>query len=96
MDENGVPAPASRGIAGRLRTTANRVISESIPLTAGDGHGNGHGNGHALPGGNGERGDEATERTAVGAAPQVPQAADQEETAPGPEPPGPPPGESGS
>src|SRR5580658_2336622 len=30
-DENGVPVPAGRGIAGKLRATANRVISESIP-----------------------------------------------------------------
>ena len=46
-DENGVPAPGTRGLAGRLRATANRVISESVPLPVGNGHsGNGHGNGH--------------------------------------------------
>jgi ubiquinol-cytochrome c reductase cytochrome b subunit len=47
-DENGVPAPGTRGLAGRLRATANRVMSESIPLPTGNGHGgNGHGgNGH--------------------------------------------------
>jgi ubiquinol-cytochrome c reductase cytochrome b subunit len=45
-DENGVPAPASRGLGGRLRAVANRVISESVPLTTGNGHANGHGNGH--------------------------------------------------
>jgi hypothetical protein len=38
-DDNGVPAPATRGLAGRLRATANRVISESVPVNGGNGHG---------------------------------------------------------
>jgi ubiquinol-cytochrome c reductase cytochrome b subunit len=47
-DANGVPAPGTRGIGGRLRATANRVVAESIPLPGGNGQaGNGHGgNGH--------------------------------------------------
>ncbi|HEY3954748.1 MAG TPA: cytochrome bc complex cytochrome b subunit [Streptosporangiaceae bacterium] len=48
-DENGIPAPATRGMAGRLRATANRVISESVQLDVGNGHANGHGNGHGAP-----------------------------------------------
>jgi ubiquinol-cytochrome c reductase cytochrome b subunit len=48
-DENGIPAPATRGMAGRLRATANRVITESVRLDVGDGHANGHGNGHGAP-----------------------------------------------
>jgi hypothetical protein len=34
---------------GRLRVALNRVLTESIPLPTGNGHGpgNGHGNGHA-------------------------------------------------
>jgi ubiquinol-cytochrome c reductase cytochrome b subunit len=48
-DENGIPAPATRGMAGRLRATANRVISESVQLDVGNGHANGHGNGHGGP-----------------------------------------------
>jgi ubiquinol-cytochrome c reductase cytochrome b subunit len=59
VDENGIPAPASRGMAGRLRGTANRVISESIPVTGGNGSGNGHGGSH------GELGD--SEHAAIGA-----------------------------
>jgi ubiquinol-cytochrome c reductase cytochrome b subunit len=54
-DENGVPAPATRGLTGRLRATANRVISEKVPLNDGNGHGP-----------DGERGDQA-ERTAIAA-----------------------------
>jgi ubiquinol-cytochrome c reductase cytochrome b subunit len=44
-DENGVPAPESRGALGRARTIANRAFAETVVLEA-DGHGNGHGNGH--------------------------------------------------
>jgi len=40
-----VPARGARGPLGRLRATADRVITESIPVE-GDGHGNGYGNGH--------------------------------------------------
>jgi ubiquinol-cytochrome c reductase cytochrome b subunit len=45
-DENGVPVPAS-GLAGKLRATAHRVISESIPMPV-NGHGptNGHNGAH--------------------------------------------------
>jgi ubiquinol-cytochrome c reductase cytochrome b subunit len=53
VDENGVPAPSTRGLTGRLRATANRVISEKVPMNGGNGHGP-----------DGEHGGEA-ERTAV-------------------------------
>jgi hypothetical protein len=39
VDENGVPAPATRGLSGRLRAAANRVISEKVTLNGGNGHG---------------------------------------------------------
>ena len=55
VDENGVPAPAARGLTGRLRATANRVLSEKVPVNGGNGHGP-----------DGEHGDEA-ERTAIAA-----------------------------
>ena len=55
VDENGVPAPATRGLSGRLRATANRVLSEKVPVNGGNGHGP-----------DGEHGDEA-ERTAIAA-----------------------------
>jgi ubiquinol-cytochrome c reductase cytochrome b subunit len=63
-DENGVPAPESRGALGRARTIANRAFAETVVLEA-DGHGNGHGNGH----GDGH-GPEAAgeERAAVGSS----------------------------
>jgi hypothetical protein len=38
-----VPAQGARSPVGRLRVSLNRVLTESIPLP----HGNGHGNGHA-------------------------------------------------
>src|SRR6516165_7367200 len=42
-----VPAPSARGGLGKLRVSLNRVLTESIPLPQGNGHGNGHhGNGH--------------------------------------------------
>ncbi len=44
--EEQVPARAARGALGKLRLGANRVITESVPVELGDGHGNGHGNGH--------------------------------------------------
>jgi ubiquinol-cytochrome c reductase cytochrome b subunit len=53
-DENGIPAPGTRGVAGRLRATANRVFSESVPVNGANGHQNGHGNGHAPRAGSGE------------------------------------------
>jgi len=52
-DQNGVPAPAARGVLGKARAVANRAFAETVPLEA-DGHGNGHapalGNGHAVAG----------------------------------------------
>ncbi len=53
-----MPAPATRGAVGKLRLALNRVVTESVPLPVGNGHGtnghgngtaNGHGNGHAEP-----------------------------------------------
>jgi ubiquinol-cytochrome c reductase cytochrome b subunit len=44
-DENGIPAPSSRGALGWARGVANRAFAETIPVGA-DGHGDGHGNGH--------------------------------------------------
>jgi ubiquinol-cytochrome c reductase cytochrome b subunit len=41
-DENGLPAPQSRGALGRARTIANRAFAETVVVEA-DGHGNGHG-----------------------------------------------------
>src|SRR5262252_4626055 len=48
-DGTDVPDPATRRSMGRLRLRLNRVLTESIPLPAVDGHGNGHGNGHGEP-----------------------------------------------
>jgi ubiquinol-cytochrome c reductase cytochrome b subunit len=62
-DENGVPAPESRGMLGRAKTAANRAFAETITLEA-DGHGHGYGNGH----GNGH-GPEAGEEHAAIMAP---------------------------
>ncbi len=44
--DEAVPDPATRGPLGKLRLRAARVITESVPLEAGNGHGNGHGNEH--------------------------------------------------
>jgi len=41
-DENGVPAPKSRGAIGWARGTANRAFAETVVVEA-NGHGNGHG-----------------------------------------------------
>ena len=41
-DDNGVPAPQTRGLTGRARAIANRAFAETIALQP-----NGHGNGHA-------------------------------------------------
>jgi ubiquinol-cytochrome c reductase cytochrome b subunit len=59
-DENGVPAPASRGVMGWARGVANQAFTETVAV--GDGHGNGHGhpNGHEAV--------EEGEHAAVGAA----------------------------
>ncbi len=50
-DDSGVPNPVTRGPVGKLRLALNRVVTESIPLPVGNGHGtNGHGsNGHGEP-----------------------------------------------
>jgi quinol---cytochrome-c reductase cytochrome b subunit len=46
-DGSGVPNPVTRGPVGKLRLALNRVVTESVPLPVGNGHGtNGHGNGH--------------------------------------------------
>jgi ubiquinol-cytochrome c reductase cytochrome b subunit len=45
-DENGVPAPRSRGVVGGARAIANRAFAETIVVET-NGHGDGHGNGHA-------------------------------------------------
>ena len=74
-DENGIPAPATRGMAGRLRATANRVISESVPVNGGNGHANGHGNGQAGQIAEGEH-------AAVGSSPHA--AGESESEEPGP------------
>src|SRR5579875_578797 len=51
VDENGVPAPGAKGLGGRLKLAANRVMAESIPMPTGNGHGtNGHSNGHGTNG----------------------------------------------
>ena len=52
-DDSGVPDPATRGAVGKLRLRLRRVVTESVPLPVGNGHGpnghgNGHGNGHAV------------------------------------------------
>jgi ubiquinol-cytochrome c reductase cytochrome b subunit len=47
-DADEVPAPGTRGLLGRARTRADRIVTEGIPVEA-DGHGNGHGNGHGAP-----------------------------------------------
>ena len=51
-DDSDVPAPATRGPVGKLRLALNRVVTESVPLPVGNGHGpNGHGtNGHGTNG----------------------------------------------
>ena len=56
VDENGLPEPALRGVAGKLQARAREMFAESISLAPptnghGDGHGNGHGDGHAAIGG---------------------------------------------
>jgi len=45
LDENGIPAPAARGVMGRARTIANRAFLETVETAPG--HGDGHHNGHA-------------------------------------------------
>ncbi|MGA3150996.1 MAG: cytochrome b [Streptosporangiaceae bacterium] len=49
-DAENVPAPRMRGAVGKLRERMYHVVTESVPLPEGNGHGNGHaaieGNGH--------------------------------------------------
>ena len=60
VDDNGLPEPALRGVAGKLQARTREMFAESISLAPpadghgnghGDGHGNGHGDGHAAIGG---------------------------------------------
>jgi ubiquinol-cytochrome c reductase cytochrome b subunit len=46
LDENGIPAPASRGLMGKARVIANRAFLETVDVAPG--HGDGHGEEHAL------------------------------------------------
>ncbi|HEY3877834.1 MAG TPA: hypothetical protein VGM12_04480 [Trebonia sp.] len=51
-DGNGVPAPQTRGPAGRARAIANRAFAETVPFQPdghhrANGHDHGRGNGHA-------------------------------------------------
>jgi ubiquinol-cytochrome c reductase cytochrome b subunit len=52
-----VPAPGMRGAIGKVRERLYNVVTESVPLPAGNGHGNGHaaleGDGHGDGDGNG-------------------------------------------
>ena len=45
VDENGIPAPAARGLVGRARTIANRAFLETVDSAPGHGDGYGHGDG---------------------------------------------------
>jgi ubiquinol-cytochrome c reductase cytochrome b subunit len=47
VDENGIPAPASKGLMGKARVIANRAFLETVEEGP-DGHGNGHHDGHAV------------------------------------------------
>jgi ubiquinol-cytochrome c reductase cytochrome b subunit len=65
QDENGVPAPLSRGALGRIRARASRAFAETI-VTGADGHGNSR-----RGGADGERvaaGRDGKARAAAGAA----------------------------
>jgi len=45
-DENGIPAPASRGPLGRARKALNNAFTaDDIPMGNGHGHADGHGDG---------------------------------------------------
>ena len=67
-DDNGVPAPHSRGALGRSRTIANRAFAETVVVET-----NGHGNGHGP----------ADEHAEVGAGPSEPPSGDGSEEDPG-------------
>jgi ubiquinol-cytochrome c reductase cytochrome b subunit len=66
-DENGVPAPSSRGALGKARARANRAFAETIVVETNGHHGNGHedGNGHGPAVEAGQAGEQAS----VGSAP---------------------------
>jgi ubiquinol-cytochrome c reductase cytochrome b subunit len=68
-DADEVPAPGTRGLLGRARTRADRIITEGIPIEA-DGHGNGHGSPAAVTAGEQE-----------GARPAEPSGTDGEDAA---------------
>ena len=71
-DENGLPAPARRGVLGQLQARAHDVFVEGISLAPPT---NGHTNGHGGNGRNGHNGHgeiEGGERAAVGAGPAEP------------------------
>jgi ubiquinol-cytochrome c reductase cytochrome b subunit len=68
---DGVPPPSARSTMGKLRVTLNRVLTEGLPLPAGNGHGDGHGDGHAA------------EPTAVTAGDAHPEGAESQERAGG-------------
>jgi ubiquinol-cytochrome c reductase cytochrome b subunit len=69
-DENGLPSPSRRGLAGRVQARAHDYFVEGISLAPPtNGHTNGHGtNGHGTNGHNGHNGHavEGGERAAVG------------------------------
>ena len=48
VDENGIPAPAARGLMGGPGTVANRAFLETVDSAPGHGDGYGHGDGHAV------------------------------------------------
>ena len=52
-DDNGIPAPGSRGALGKVRGRLNTILTEGAELPGSNGHPNGHGdgNGHGGPGG---------------------------------------------
>jgi ubiquinol-cytochrome c reductase cytochrome b subunit len=63
-DENGLPAPSSRGVLGKVQARAHDVFVEGISLAPPT---NGHTNGHGGNGHNGHGEIEGGERAAVGA-----------------------------
>jgi ubiquinol-cytochrome c reductase cytochrome b subunit len=66
VDENGVPAPASRGPLGWARGVANRAFTETAVISEGNGHGYGHGNGHDAVAGDGHGELEGGEHATIG------------------------------
>jgi hypothetical protein len=68
-DENGIPAPSSKGLLGKARVRANRAFAETVVLeTNGHGHADGHeeieaGDEHPVGAGQLPAGDAAEEDT---------------------------------